>query len=169
MAIEEVVDQTGSVTTCAGVPPNPDVLTATVPVVGANWTTTVKTGVARTKAGSWTLYAGNLPLGKPAGILIPPLPKCGGITVGNYGIPKGGRKLLCNINCQDPTSCLAIPIGAAKGSSSSCVIAIPKRISLVCYALCAQADVFGAVAAADGGGNHRLTTGVFGVIGTNFP
>ena len=173
MAIEEVVDQTASIMTCAGVPANPDVLTATTAVVGSNWTTTVKTGVARTKAGSWTLYVGDVPVGKPAGILIPQFPKCpntpSGVTVGNYGILKGGRKLLCNIDCQNPTSCLAIPIGAAKGSSSSCVIALPKRISLVCYSFCAQADVFGAVAAADGGGNHRLTTGLFGVVGTNFP
>jgi len=174
MAIEEVVDQTASVTTCAGSPPNPDVLTTTLPVVGSNWTASVKTGLTRTKTGSWTLFAGTLPLGKPAGILLTQFPKCpntpSGAVVGNFGTSKGGRRLLCNIDCLSPTSCANIPIGAAKGSSSSCVIALPKRIALVCFSFCAQADVFGTVTAgASGGGNHRLSTSVNGVIGTNFP
>jgi hypothetical protein len=173
MAIEEVVDQTAQLTTCAGTPPNPDVLLSTFPVVGSNWTSTVKTGLTRTKTGSWTLFVGDTPLGKPAGLLLSQFPKCpepGGPTAGNFGTSKAGRKLLCNIDCLDPTTCFQVPIGAAKGSSSSCVIAIPKRISLVCFPFYAQADVFGNIATgALGGGNHRLSTSLNGIIGTNAP
>jgi outer membrane lipoprotein SlyB len=173
MAIEEVVDQTASITTAAGTPPNPDVLTSTAVVLGANWTTSVKTGVTRTKTGNWTLFIGTSPLGLPAGILISQFPHCPepfGPQVGNFGTSKGGRKLLCNIDCLEPSTCFQIPIGAAKGSTSSCVIAIPKKIGLACLPFCAQADVFGNVTAgAPGGGNHRLSTSVSGVIGTNFP
>jgi hypothetical protein len=172
MAIEEVVDQTAQLTTCAGTPPNPDVLLSTFPVVGSNWTSTVKTGLTRTKTGSWTLFVGDTPLGKPAGLLLSQFPKCpepGGPTAGNFGTSKAGRKLLCNIDCLDPTTCFQVPIGAAKGSSSSCVIAIPKRISLVCFPFCAQADVFGNIASGALGGNHRLPTSLNGIIGTNAP
>jgi hypothetical protein len=173
MAIEEVVDQTAQLTTCAGLPPNPDALISNFPVVGANWTSTVKTGLTRSKTGSWTLFVGDTPLGKPAGLLLSQFPKCpepGGPTAGNFGTSKAGRKLLCNIDCLGPTSCFQVPIGAKKGSTSSCVIAIPKRITLVCFPFCAQADVFGNIAAgALGGGNHRLTTSINGIIGTNAP
>jgi len=173
MVIEEVRDQTGSITTCAGVPPNPDVLTATVPVVGANWTATVKSGLTRTKTGTWTLFTGTQSLGKPAGLQVTQFPHCpepGGAVVGNFGTSKGGRRLLCNIDCLAPTTCFQIPLGAAKGSSSSCVIPLPKRMALVCFVFCAQADVFGNVTpGAQGGGNHRLSTSVSGVIGTHFP
>jgi outer membrane lipoprotein SlyB len=173
MAIEEVVDQTAQLTTCTGTPANPDVLTATFPVVGNEWTITVKTGLTRTKTGSWTMFVGDTPLGKPAGLLLAQFPKCpepGGVTAGNFGTSKAGRKLLCNIDCLDPTSCFQVPISAPKGSSSTCVIAIPKRISLVCFPFCAQADVFGGITAGTlGGGNHRLSTSINGIIGTNAP
>jgi hypothetical protein len=173
MAIEEVVDQTAQLAAFTGTPPNPDVLTATFPVVGSNWTSTVKTGLTRTKTGSWTLFVGGSPIALPAGVLLSQFPRCpepGGPTAGNFGTSKAGRKLLCNIDCLDPTTCFQVPIGAAKGSSSSCVIAIPKRISLVCFPFCAQADVFGNVASGPlGGGNHRLSTSLNGVIGTNAP
>jgi hypothetical protein len=56
-----------------------------------------------------------------------------------------------------------------EGSTSSCVIAIPKRISLVCFPFCAQADVFGNIASGALGGNHRLPTSLNGIIGTNAP
>lgn len=173
MAIEEVVDQTAQLTLCSGVPANPDVLTSTFPVVGKNWTSTVKTGLTRTKTGNWTLFTGTLPLGKPAGILVSQFPKCpepGGVGVGNFGTSKAGRKLLCNIDCLNPSGCFQIPIGSAKGSTSSCVVAIPKKISLVCFPFCAQADVFGTVASGPlGGGNHRLSTSYNAIIGTNTP
>jgi hypothetical protein len=173
MRIEEVIDQTAQLTTCAGVPPNPDVLLSTFPAIGSNWTSTVKTGLTRTKTGSWTLFTGTLSIQKPTGIQLSQFPKCpepGGANVGNFGTSKGGRRLLCNIDCLVPSTCVNIPIGAAKGSSSSCVVSIPKRISLVCFVFCAQADVFGSVPAGIlGGGNHRLTTSINGIIGTHSP
>src|SRR5262245_51951921 len=136
MRIEEVIDQTAVLTTCAGVPPNPDVLTTNPVVIGSNWTATVKSGITRNKSGSWTLFVGTLSLQKPTGIQISQFPKCpepNGALVGNFGTTKGGRRLLCNIDCLAPTTCFQIPIGAAKGASSSCVVSIPKKINLVCF------------------------------------
>jgi hypothetical protein len=173
MRVEEVRDLTSVLTTCAGVPPNPDVLSTNPAVLGSNWSATVTSGLTRTKTGSWTLFVGTLSIQKPTGIQLAQFPKCpepGGASVGNFGTSKGGRRLLCNIDCLTPTSCFQVPIGAAKGSSSSCAISVPKKISLVCFAFCAQADVFGLVPPGIlGGGNHRLTTSVNGVIGTNLP
>src|SRR5262245_13276936 len=173
MRIEEVIDLTAQLTTCAGVPANPDVLLTTFPVMGSNWTSTVKSGLTRTKTGSWSLYIGTLSIQKPTGLQLSQFPKCpepGGSSVGNFGTSKAGRRLLCNIDCLIPSPCFNVPLGAAKGSSSACIISIPKKISLVCFAFCAQADVFGNVTPGiQGGGNHRLTTSVNGIIGTNFP
>jgi hypothetical protein len=171
MRIEEVIDLTATLTTCAGVPPNPDVLSSTPPVIGANWTVSVKSGLTRNKSGSWSLFLGTLSIQKPTGIQLSQFPKCpepSGALVGNFGTSKGGRRLLCNIDCLAPSSCFQIPLGASPGSTSSCVVSIPKRIALVCFTFCGQADVFGAVPAGVlGGGNHRLTTSINGVIGTN--
>jgi hypothetical protein len=175
MAVDEVVDQTASITACTGTPAAPDVLTTTAAVSGASWTATVTTGLTRAKTGTWTLFFGDTPLGKPAGILISQFPRCPeptGPISGNFGTSKAGRKLLCNIDCASPSkgSCSGVPIGGPKGSKSACSSKIPKKIGFVCNAWCAQAVVIGNVTAGiQGGGNSRLTSSVQGVLGTNFP
>jgi len=166
MQVDEVVDQTATITSCPGIPAALDMLTSNAAVAGAQWTATVMTGIARTKgAPSWTLYFGTTGVAKPTGFLI--AQNTGG---GNFGTSKAGRRLLCNINSANPSGCAGIPIGLALGSKSSCSAAIPKRIGLVCNAWCGQAVVVGSVAAgSSGGGNSRLTNSIQGILGTNFP
>ena len=165
MAIEEVADQTATISIQPGVPAAPDLLTSSAAVVGASWTATVTSGFARTKAGSWTLFFGNSGVLLPTGFDIGQFPKGGG----NFGTSKAGRRLLCNINATNPSGCAGIPLPAGLGSSSSCVSTIPKNIGLVCNAWCGQAVVVGAVPSGTaGGGNSRLSRAISGILGTNF-
>jgi hypothetical protein len=88
MSIQEVADQTATITASSGIPAAPDVLAASPAVVGSSWTATVTSGLARTKAGAWTLFFGNAPVAAPTGLDIGQFPTTGG----NFGTSKGGRR-----------------------------------------------------------------------------
>jgi len=166
MAVDEVVDQTATVTVIPGIPAAPDLLTSNPAVAGATWTATVTSGFARTKGGSWTLFFGSAGVQLPTGFDVTQFPKGGG----NFGTNKAGRRLLCNINAANPSGCANIPLPGTGGigSASSCSAVIPKRIGLVCNAWCGQAVVAGLVpGGTPGGGNARLTRSISGVLGTN--
>jgi len=164
MSVEEVVDQTATITVNSGIPAAPDLLTSNAAIVGSTWTATVTSGFARTKAGSWTLFFGNAGVLLPTGFDVTQFPSGGG----NFGTSKAGRRLLCNINASNPSGCAGIVLPAGLGSSASCSAVIPKNIGLVCNVWCGQAVVIGNVpAGATGGGNSRLTRAISGVLGTN--
>jgi len=164
MAIEEVADQTATISIQPGVPAAPDLLTSSAAVVGASWTATVTSGFARTKAGSWTLFFGDSGVLLPTGFDIGQFPSVGS----NFGTSKAGRRLLCNIHATNPSGCAGIPMPAGLGSSSACTAVIPKSNGLVCNAWCGQAIVVGGVpSGAAGGGNSRLSRAISGVLGTN--
>jgi hypothetical protein len=164
MSVEEVVDVTGTISTCAGIPANPDVLTSNAAIVGQPWTATVTLGIGRKAATTWSLFFGTTGVNKPTGINVGQFPPSA--PGANFGTNKGGRVLLCNIN--SPQLCVSIPISTPLGSSSSCGGAVPKKLSLVNNAWCGQALVIGAIpGGAGGGGNTRLTRSVNGVVGTN--
>jgi hypothetical protein len=159
MHIEEVVDKTGSVGTFNHATfPNPDSLTSTPANVGATYSASLTLHLGRSKAGSWILYFGSASL---PGAAIAQFQ--GGL---NFGTPKGGRMILCALNTAG-FSCVGAHTGVSGSTSSACGGALPKRLALVCNAWCGQAVVLGPVAAADGGGNARLSSRVFGTVGTN--
>jgi hypothetical protein len=165
MAIDEVVDTTSTIGSCAGIPAALDVLTANAVSVGASWTATLTIGNTRNTTASWTLFFGSTGIAKPTGFLITQIPSPGN----NFGTNKAGRRLLCDINGANPAGfCTGVPIGTASGSQASCSGTIPKKISLICNTWCAQAVVVGSVTqGALGGGNRRLSTAVNGIVGTN--
>jgi len=165
MAIEEVTDTTSTIAACAGIPAALDVLTSNPASVGGAWTATLTTGITRSTASSWTLFFGSTGIAKPTGFLITQIPSPGN----NFGTNKAGRRLLCDIDGTNPAGfCTAQPIGMPSGSVDGCGGVIPKRISLVCNAWCAQAIVVGACpAGATGGGNRRLSRAINGIVGTN--
>jgi hypothetical protein len=163
MSIQEVIDQTATITASSGIPAAPDVLSATAAAVGSAWTATVTSGLARTKAGTWTLFFGKDPVAQPTGFDIGQFPPSGG----NFGTTKAGRRLLCGIDALNPSACRNIPLAAGLGSSSACTAMIPKKIGLVCNSWCGQALVLGTVPASLGGGNARLTNAIGGTVGTN--
>jgi hypothetical protein len=75
--------------------------------------------------------------------------------------------LLCPLNTSG-FSCTSAHSGVSGSASvTNCGGGgLPKSINLVCNSWCGQAVVLGSVAAADGGGNARLSSGVTGVVGT---
>jgi hypothetical protein len=164
MHIEEVTDVTATVGTLnSGTQPNPDTLTSSTAIVGAAYSASVTLGRTRTKgAGAWVLYFGTSTL-PPNGIPI------GQFTGGlNFGSNKAGRMLLTNITGAG-FSCSGAHTGVS-GSTSTTTCGgggLPKSINLVNNNWSGQAVVLGAVGAGDGGGNARLTSAVFGVVGTN--
>jgi hypothetical protein len=171
MAIEEIVDQTGTISSQQSTAnPAPDILTSNAAVVGASWTATVTTGLTRKGSPFWTLFFGSSSIGGPTGVDVgqfpPPDPGC---AASNFGTSKGGRRLLCAIDCNSPAPgpCGFKTIGTAKGSSSSCSAVVPKKIGLVCNAWCGQAVINGGVIG-NGGGTQRLSNQISGVVGTNF-
>jgi hypothetical protein len=162
MAVEEVVDTTATVALVNSATfPNPDILTSTAAIVGAPFTASLTLGLGRSKGASWILYFGTQSVNPPTGV---PLPQRVAL---NFGQSKGGRMLLCAINTT-AFSCT----GAHSGVSGSTSVTncggggIPKAINLVNNSWCGQALVLGTVAAVDGGGNARLSSGVTGVVGT---
>jgi hypothetical protein len=162
MHVEEVTDLTGSVVTYNSTTfPNRDTLTSSVCNVGATYTAAVTLGLTRTKgAGSWIIYFGTAKVAPPSG--FPITQTQGGL---NFGSLKNGRMLLCAINSAG-FSCLGAHSGiSGTTTANACNGSVPKRIGLVCNTWCGQAIVLGPVAAADGGGNARLTSAVSGVIG----
>jgi hypothetical protein len=165
MGIEEVVDKTSVVSpTNSATFPNPDTLTSSLATVGAPYSASLTLHLGRPKgAGSWILYFGTQQVNPPTGVPIAQVQ--GGL---NFGANKGGRMLLCALNTSG-FSCTGAHSGVS-GSTSTTNCGgggIPKSINLVCNSWCGQAVVLGQVAAADGGGNARLSSGVTGVVGTN--
>jgi hypothetical protein len=165
MAVEEVLDTTSTIGACLGIPAAQDLLTSNPVSVGANWTATLTIGITRNTTASWTLFFGGAGVSKPTGFLITQIPSPGN----NFGTSKAGRRLLCSIDGSSPAGfCTAKAIGTAAGSQASCSGAIPKKVSLICNAWCAQAVVVGSVTAgALGGGNRRLSSAINGIVGTN--
>jgi hypothetical protein len=170
MAIEEVVDQTALIAaTDSSANPAPDDLTANAAVSGASWTATVTTGLTRKGSPFWTLFFGTGSLSLPTGVDVGQFPVPDpGCSATNFGTSKGGRRLLCAIDCNTPSKgdCSFTPIGTAKGSVSSCSAIIPKKIGLVCNTWCGQAIINGGVIG-NGGGTQRLTNQISGTVGTN--
>jgi hypothetical protein len=162
MAIEEVVDVTATVATHnSATQSNPDLLTSVPAVVGSPYSASLTLGRARTKgAGTWVLYFGTTTLA-PNGVPL------GQFTSGlNFGANKAGRMLLANITGTG-FNCIGSHTGIS-GSTSTTACGgggLPKSIGLVNNAWSAQAIVLGAVSAAAGGGNARLSSAVYGTVG----
>jgi len=168
MAIEEIADQTATIASNqSSANPAPDLLTANASFVGGTWTATVTTGLTRKGSPFWTLFFGPGPLGLPTGIDVT---QTGGTAFpgSNFGTSKGGRRLLVNIfGPAAKGDCALTPIGIAKGSVSSCVAVIPKKMGLVCNVWATQALITGGVTGGFGGGTQRLTNSIGGINGTN--
>lgn len=140
--------------------PNPDTLSSTPAIVGQAYGASLTLGIARTKASSWTLFFGSNLVAPPNG--TPIAQNSGGL---NFGSGKAGRMLLCAINTSG-FNCSGAHTGVL-GSTSSTNCgggSVPANLALVCNNWCGQAIVLGPIT---GAGNARLSSVVFGVVGTN--
>jgi hypothetical protein len=159
MAVEEVVDKTGTVTGFnSSTFPNPDGLTSNAAVVGANWTGTITHGITRT-GGTYTIYFATAALLPPTGVATTP--------TSTWGTPKAGRMALIAFGSPPTVICSGTHAGSA-GGPRACGGLVPKRLSLVCNTWFGQAVITGTVSAGLGGGVARLSSGIVGVVGTHF-